>query len=97
MGIKFTIDNKGILNDLNNLAKIPDQLLKETGDYFKSVTPIKTGNARRNTNRSGNVITADYVYANQLDNGSSQQAPNGMIEPTIVFIDRRLKQLVEKK
>jgi hypothetical protein len=97
VGIKFAIDNKVTLSHLASLTKVPDQLLNDAGDYFKKVTPIRTGNARNNTSRNGNVITADYDYASRLDEGSSRQAPKGMVDPTIQFIDKRLKQLVEKK
>ena len=97
MGIKFTIDNKVTINHLDNLSKISKTLIKEAGDYFRDITPIKTGNARNNTSLGGNVISAVYPYAGKLDDGSSRQAPNGMVEPTIAFIDKRLKELVEKK
>ena len=97
MGIKFSIDNKGTIGHLDNLSSIPQKLINEAGDYFKDITPIKTGNARNNTNQSGNVISAQYPYAGRLDDGYSRQAPKGMVEPTIAFIDKRLKQLVEKK
>jgi hypothetical protein len=97
VGIKFSIDNKGTVEHLGNLSKIPKTLIKEAGDYFRDVTPIKTGNARNNTYLGGNVIRAAYPYAGKLDDGYSRQAPKGMVEPTIAFIDKRLKTLVEKK
>ena len=97
MGIKFTIDNKGTVSHLDNLSKIPNKLIKEAGDYFRNITPVKTGNARNSTYLGGNVIRAAYPYAGRLDDGHSRQAPDGMVEPTIAFIDKRLKQLVEKK
>lgn len=96
MAIKFVIDNKGTISHLDNLKKIPKTLAIEAGDYFQSITPVKTGNARANTYTTGDSIRAAYNYANRLDEGSSKQAPNGMTEPTIKFIDKRLKQLVEK-
>lgn len=97
MGIKFSIDNKGTVSHLDNLSKIPKTLIKEAGDYFRNITPVKTGNARNSTYLGGNVIRAAYPYASRLDDGYSRQAPDGMVEPTIAFIDKRLKQLVEKK
>lgn len=52
---------------------------------MKSHTPIKTGNARRNTKKQGNnQIVADYPYAQQLeDNRSPQTHGKGIIQPTI--------------
>ena len=97
MGIKFTIDNKGTISHLDNLSNVPNKIIKEAADYFRDVTPFKTGNAKNNTYLGGNVIRAAYPYAGRLDEGSSRQAPKGMVEPTIEFIDKRLKELVEKK
>ena len=97
MGIKFTIDNKGTISHLDNLSNIPDKIIKEAAEYFREVTPFKTGNAKSNTYLGGNVIRAAYPYAVRLDEGSSRQAPKGMTEPTVEFIDKRLKELVEKK
>jgi hypothetical protein len=97
VAIKFSIDNKGTFNHLSNLSTIPQQLIDEAGVYFRDITPVRTGNARNNTYQGGNVIRADYPYAGRLDDGYSRQAPNGMVEPTIAFIEKRLKTLVEKK
>ncbi len=97
MGIKFSIDNKGTLSHFDDLNRIPDKLIKEAGDYFIDITPFKTGNAKNNTYLGGNVIRAAYPYAGKLDEGYSRQAPKGMTEPTVQFIDERLKTLVEKK
>lgn len=97
MGIKFDINNKGTFSHLDNLSKIPKQLITEAGTYFKDITPFRTGNARANTYLGGDQIRADYPYAGRLDDGYSKKAPKGMVEPTIEFIDKRLAQLVEKK
>ena len=70
---------------------LPEAALQE----FKANTPVKTGNARRNTRLYGNVITADYVYAQRLDEGYSKQSPDGMTAPTEEWlhkeVERRLK------
>lgn len=49
---------------------------------FVKNTPIRSGNARRNTKKQGKTINADYPYAQRLEEGYSKQAPNGMTEPT---------------
>jgi hypothetical protein len=59
-------------------------------------TPVRTGNARRNTNLTGNTVVADYPYAQRLeDNYSPQTRGRGIIAPTEQEIqrevDRRLK------
>ena len=60
---------------------------KEGAKFFKSITPIRTGNARSKTKlKKQNEITADYKYAGRLNKGYSRQAPDGMSEPTCEFL-----------
>lgn len=61
-----------------------------SGDYFKSITPKASGNARSKTSTKQNVIRAEYAYAARLDEGYSRQAPQGMSDPTI---DKFVQQL----
>lgn len=54
---------------------------------FVQKTPIRSGNARRNTDLRGNEIQANYPYSVRLEkDGWSKQAPQGMSSPTIEFI-----------
>lgn len=66
--------------------------------YFKGVTPIKTGNARSKTTfverTNGGTIRGDYPYANRLNDGYSKQAKNGMTEPTIREIRRMVRRVL---
>ena len=62
------------------------KLAAEAYKFFRDHTPIKTGNARRNTHLTGDTIQADYRYAQRLDNGYSPQAPSGMSKPTDQYI-----------
>ena len=55
--------------------------------FFEKETPIRTGNARRNTQLKGNEIQANYAYAQSLDDGYSRQAPQGMSNPTERYIE----------
>jgi hypothetical protein len=61
-------------------------------DYFKSITPIKSGNARSRTEKVGNEVQANYAYAKRLNNGWSHQAPNGMVKPTVDYLNKYIKQ-----
>jgi|LauGreDrversion4_2_1035121.scaffolds.fasta_scaffold806396_2 hypothetical protein len=70
----------------------PKKLAEEAYQYFRNTTPIRSGNARRNTHLRGDEIRADYAYATRLDNGWSRQAPNGMSEPTTKFIQEYIKK-----
>lgn len=80
---------------LKKLERAFDTLPEDAHQEFVKNTPIRSGNARRNTNLRGNVISADYPYGQRLDEGYSKQAPNGMTKPTEEWIrkevDRRLK------
>jgi len=79
------------------LSKAIDTLPEDAHAEFVKNTPVRTGNARRNTQLQNNKIVANYNYSQELEDGRSRQAPNGMIEPTEQWIqrevDRRLKGL----
>ena len=82
-----------VLNDSN--------ITQEAYKKFVDVTPVRTGNAKRKTRKTGNSIDADYSYASVLDKGrhmttrgmrGSDQAPEGMSKPTIDHIRSYVKQ-----
>jgi hypothetical protein len=81
------IVTENIIRQLNALTKSADAVAKKTYEYFVAVTPKKTGNARNKTKlnktTNSNTIQANYPYATELDDGRSQQAPKGMVAPTI--------------
>lgn len=77
------------LNALNDLPEFAEETMREK-------TPVRSGNARRNTNLRGNTVVANYPYAERLeDNWSPQTRGQGIIAPTEKAIqkevDRRLK------
>lgn len=78
--------------DALNQAIDPEKMAKEAFNYFRDITPVKTGNARRNTRLKGDEIQANYPYAGMLDSGSSRQAPDGMTIPTEKFIQEYIKK-----
>jgi hypothetical protein len=94
MSIKKTKDSitPSLSRIQRNLAQVPTRAY----NYFVSVTPKDTGNARRKTTLKGNTIEANYPYAQRLDKGWSKQAPRGMVQPTIRFIQRLIRQIVRK-
>jgi hypothetical protein len=91
--LKITVKSSG---EIANIKKQLQQLPTEAFNYFKSITPRDTGNARRRTKLTGTTIKADYVYAQPLDEGHSRQAPDGMIKPTEKWLQRRIKQIKGK-
>lgn len=67
------------------------QLPQQAYDYWKSITPKKSGAARRRTSLARKTIMANYPYASRLDQGYSKQAPRGMSAPTSQYIRRLIK------
>jgi len=80
---------------------LSDRTLARVGfESFRKYTPIRTGNAKRNTKLNGTQIQTDYPYARVLDEGrgyrdgqmrGSTQAPKGMSEPTIQDVTDYIK------
>ena len=81
---------------MNKALNALDDLPEFAEGAMQANTPIRSGNARRNTNLRGNKVVADYAYAQRLeDNWSPQTRGQGIIAPTERDIqkevDRRLK------
>jgi len=62
-------------------------------EEFRKITPIRTGNARKRTNRINRGVEAAYPYANRLNEGHSRQAPKGMTDPTVDKIQEYVRKL----
>lgn len=73
------------------LKLVPQDAFKE----FVKDTPIRSGNARRNTKLVGSTIEANYPYAKRLDEGWSNQSPDGMTKPTEAFIKKRVATILK--
>jgi len=87
---KITPDTKQRAHKLSKVAK-------DTHKKWVSVTPKKTGNARNKTKfQGGDTINADYRYAKQLDKGRSKQAPDGMLKPTVKYLESELDKIFRK-
>lgn len=93
--------DKGDLRSLEKeIERAFDTACDRTYDYFKKTTPIKSGNARSKTryqdkpNRK--TITGDYPYAGRLDEGWSKQAPRGMTEPSLQFLEDELGRQIRR-
>jgi len=83
-----------IVDRLNQVLDTLDEksISKFAHKEFVANTPVRSGNARRNTKLQGNEIQANYGYAEVLDKGrhmtnrgmrGSTQAPKGMTAPTL--------------
>jgi hypothetical protein len=91
------IDLRSFEQQMTSLVRRLDDLPEEAHKEFIKNTPVRSGNARRNTRLDNTKIVADYPYSQRLDEGYSKQARQGMTEPTEQWIqkevDRRLKGL----
>jgi hypothetical protein len=89
--------NDGITPMLKGMKKQLQAYPKDAEAKFISLTPIKTGNARSNTGLVGkNTISANYAYAQRLDQGWSGQAPTGMTRPFEAWKAAKVKQIFGK-
>lgn len=94
--MKFSLVKDGITPDIQQAQKDILEVAPEAFKIFRSHTPIRSGNARRRTTLDNKTtIRADYDYALRLDQGWSNQAPDGMTKPTFDFIRRRLDRILK--
>jgi hypothetical protein len=92
----ITLNVKGVSQVSSKLKKIQNKLDKvpaEAHKVFVANTPIRSGNARRKTKLQKETIAANYPYAKRLNEGYSKQSPKGMVEPTLAFIRKRIKDI----
>jgi hypothetical protein len=95
--ITVKVDNTKLKARLSSKVAQLDQLPDQGLAKFKSLTPIKSGNARANTDlKNNNEIVADYAYAKRLDRGWSRQAPIGMVLPFKIWWRAQLKKIMGK-
>lgn len=89
---------KEIIRRLDDIEYLLDErkLTRLAYDFFKNKTPIRSGNARRRTTYRDNNIRADYPYAGRLDQGYSRQAPEGMSQPTVEYIQDYIQKTLRR-
>ena len=91
---------------------VDETLVKEMVAEYKKNTPKASGNARSKTKRKGNSVIGDYGYAGVLDDGLfpnppkagtgktsggySTQAPKGMAEPTLKYVESQLEAFIKR-
>jgi hypothetical protein len=94
--VDIKIDD-GLTPVLKGMAKALKRYPKDAEAEFVKLTPIRSGNARRNTYLRGNdTIAANYAYAQRLDEGHSRQAPDGMTKPFEQWVAQKSKQIFGK-
>ena len=73
-----------------NLAD--SRLAQEAYKTFYQNTPRRSGNAQSRTTLQGDEIRADYPYAQRLDDGWSNQRPDGMTKPTMAAVEDYIRR-----
>lgn len=94
--MKIEVDARDFLHNLDLMREDILDAWAESGDEFRKLTPVLSGNARRNTRYNDNrkQITAEYPYGAVLDDGYSKKAPNGMSTPTLTFFEQKIQRIV---
>jgi hypothetical protein len=90
---------EGIDRVVESLRRSMSAAVEEVADQVyvqaQAKTPIKTGNARKNWNKStskNNFVVDNRVpYIERLEAGASRQAPKGIIGPTLNAVKGKLK------
>lgn len=95
--MKISIDTKDLNNLLKDVESLKPDLLNSAYKFFVAHTPIRSGNARRNTIKTDDAIIADYAYAQRLDEGYSKQSPEGMTGPTLEFLEKEVEKILKGK
>ena len=99
------VNQKQIDDLFETIAELPGFVLEGGYDHFKSITPVRSGNARNNTklkkgkqfDTRSNKIQAKYPYAGRLDEGWSKQARKGMTGTTGDKMDDLAEQFIRKE
>lgn len=86
-----------ITPSVNKIVARFDDLPKDAYNHWRSITPVRSGNAKRRTRLQGRKIKANYNYAVPLDQGHSSQAPQGMSKPTLEYIKKRIARHIMRK
>lgn len=94
--MKIEVDARDFLENLDRIRDKVVDAWADSGDEFRRLTPVLSGNARRNTRYNDNrkEITAEYPYGAVLDEGYSKKAPNGMTSPTLTYFEQQLGRIV---
>ena len=106
--INLKIDTNPVQSMFASVKDLEQDLITQGYTYFKSITPIGNpstwkskppagytpGNARRSTVKAQDGINANYPYAARLDEGWSRQAPRGMSDPTIAYMQQVFDKLI---
>lgn len=97
----MAVTPKGAIDELKSEMSVTvNSVIRDLADNLVKKTPIDTGRAKRGWKRvaefkfngqAQTVIRNDVPYIGVLDKGTSRQAPNGIVVPSVEEIKRRYK------
>lgn len=92
----YSVRVEGATNLKRTLRGIIDEMSKDLTNELRKTTPVDTGRARRGWSRKltgsmGARISNKVPYISFLEKGHSQQAPKGMITPSINKIESNFR------
>lgn len=91
------VNFRGLTTKLKRVSDVKDTVMPQAYQYFKAITPKRSGNAKNRTRLNNSKdIEAAYNYASYLDEGSSRQAPRGMTEPTVAKLKKFVADYIKK-
>jgi len=70
--------------------------LRKAFNAVKEATPVDTGKARDGWRLQGTKIINDVDYIEELNGGSSKQAPKHFIEKTVLSLGYKVKGTIVK-
>lgn len=91
------IDSSEFKDLIRELDKMPEVVMKQAYPFYKSKTPVRSGNARNKTKLERKLtIKSNYPYAGRLDEGWSKQSPEGFTDPTSDKLEEYVNNYVKK-
>lgn len=95
--INIRLENvTGVQREISQaLVKALREISEQTKNAAVSSTPVRSGNARRNwtkkTTARDFVVENRVPYIERLEQGSSKQAPRGIIGPTLDKVGKKYR------
>jgi len=89
--VSLTGPSKSVLD--KELGRFVEQVMADVLETGRKYTPIRSGQARRGWTQRGQGATTtvqnSVPYIGRLDQGTSRQAPTGIIKPTLAEVSKR--------
>lgn len=93
---KLRVDASAVKTMFKELEEMPKSVMKNAYPYLLSQTPVRSGNARNQTKLNDTTINSNYAYADRLNTGWSNQAPDGFTTPTEKRIDKEISNYIKR-